>query len=144
MEIVIKIKIENDEPIKVEVEQTEEKKEDQAYSVYARFFDEASPCWTKDSEQNLMFLKQQEQYANDKLKQQGYLFLNEVYDMLGMPCTKAGQVVGWILEENNPLGDNIIDFGLYKSDGSRRFVNGYERTVLVDPNVDGNILDRIK
>ena len=74
MEIVIKIKIENDEPVKVEVEQTEEKKENQAYSVYARFFDEASPCWTKDSEQNLMFLKLQEQYANDKLKQQGYLF----------------------------------------------------------------------
>lgn len=142
MEIIIKIKIENDEPVKVEVEQTEEKNEDQTYSEYARFFDEASPCWTKDAEQNLIFLKQQQQYANDKLKQQGYLFLNEVYEMLGIPRTKAGQVVGWIFEENNPLGDNVIDFGLYNL-GNQKFVNGYERSVLIDPNVDGNILDRM-
>ena len=144
MEIVIKIKIENDEPIKVEVEQTEENVENQAYSVYARFFDEASPVWTKDAEANLMFLKTTETFANDKLKSQGYLFLNDVYDMLGIARTKAGQVVGWIYDEQNPIGDNHVDFGIYKGDGSRRFVNGYERSVLLDFNVDGNILDRIK
>lgn len=143
MEIVIRLEIESDEPIKVKVEQTEDKVEDQAYSIYARFFDESSSVWSKDAEQNLTFLKLQQQNANAKLKVQGYLFLNDVYDMLGIARTKAGQVVGWVYDENNTRGDNYVDFGIYK-DGNRTFVNGYERSILLDFNVDGNILDRIK
>ena len=38
------------------------------YSDYAKFFDEASPYWQKDPEYNFMFLKSQQQYANDLLK----------------------------------------------------------------------------
>ena len=52
------------------------------YSDYARFFDEASPYWQKDPEYNLVFLKAQQQYANDLLRAKGRLFLNDVYDML--------------------------------------------------------------
>ena len=112
-------------------------------SDYARFFDEASPYWEKDSEYNLMFLKSQQAYANDKLKAQGYLFLNEVYDMLGIDRTKAGQVVGWVYNTENPIGDNYVDFGIYDvtSRPKRAFVNGYERNILLDFNVDGNIWD---
>lgn len=113
------------------------------YSDYARFFDEGCAGWTKDPEYNLMFLKNQQRYANDKLKAQGYLFLNDVYEQLGIPKTKAGQVVGWIYDEKQPIGDNFIDFGIYDSyiEANRNFVNGYERTILLDFNVDGNILD---
>lgn len=32
---------------------------------------------------------------NDKLRWQGHLFLNEVYDALGMPKTRLGAVMGW-------------------------------------------------
>lgn len=114
-------------------------------SPYARFFDESSSAWEKDSEYNLMFLRAQEQYANDKLRANGYLFLNEVYNMLGIPRTKAGQIVGWVYDEENPLGDNYVDFGIYdiNKEKSRDFVNGYERCILLDFNVDGDILDRI-
>ncbi len=113
------------------------------YSDYARFFDEGCAGWTKDPEYNLMFLKNQQRYANDKLKAQGYLFLNDVYEQLGIPKTKAGQVVGWIYDEKQPIGDNFVDFGIYDSyiEANRNFVNGYERTILLDFNVDGNILD---
>lgn len=115
------------------------------YSDYARFFDDGCAGWTKDSEHNLYFLKCQQNYANERLQKRGYLFLNDVYEMLGIPKTKAGQIVGWVYDEKNPNGDNFVDFGIYdiNKERARAFVNGYERTILLDFNVDGNILDLI-
>lgn len=115
------------------------------YSDYARFFDDGCTGWQKDAELNLVFLKHQQNYANDLLKRKGHLFLNEVYDMLGIPRTKAGQIVGWIYDEDHPNGDNFVDFGIYdlNRERARDFVNGYERTILLDFNVDGNILNLI-
>ena len=112
------------------------------YSDYARFFDVGCNGWSKDPEFNLMFLKQQQNYANDLLKSRGHLFLNEVYDLLGIQRTKAGNVVGWIYDEKNPVGDNFVDFGIYDINRpkNRDFVNGYERTIILDFNVDGDIL----
>lgn len=113
------------------------------YSDYAKCYDDGCTGWSKDPEYNLMFLKRQQAYANDVLKAKGYLFLNDVYDMLGIPRTKAGQIVGWIYDEKNPVGDNYVDFGIYdiNKKKNREFVNGYERTIWLDFNVDGNILD---
>lgn len=110
-------------------------------SCYAKFFDESSPYWEKDSEYNLMFLNAQQKYANDLLRANGRLFLNEVYEMLGLPKTKAGQIVGWVYDKDNPVGDNYVDFGIYDTNRTavRDFVNGYERSILLDFNVDGNI-----
>lgn len=114
-------------------------------SQYARFFDESCSSWNKSQFHNQMFLKQQQNYANDLLKAQGYLFLNDVYKMLGMDVAPYGQVVGWIYDEKNPVGDNFVDFGLYdlNDEAKRLFINGRERTILLDFNVDGNILDLI-
>lgn len=123
-------------------------------SDYARFYNENCSGWTNDPEYNLMFLKAQQQYANDKLIAQGYLFLNDVYDMLGIPRSKAGQIVGWTYDPENPDGDNYIDFGIYDvnvagyrdewandsiSEERQEFVNGYRPSILLDFNVDGNI-----
>jgi hypothetical protein len=114
-------------------------------SDYARFFDEYCAGWQKDSEFNLMFLRQQQNYANEKLKAQGYLFLNDVYKMLGIPQTKAGQIVGWIYNSDDKFADNYVDFGIYDlyNEKARDFVNGREKSILLDFNVDGNILDMI-
>lgn len=111
------------------------------YSDYAKIFDESCIAWTKSAEYNLMFLKQQQAHANTLLKQNGYLFLNEVYEMLGFDKTKAGQVVGWVYDEKNPIGDNFVDFGIYNiyNEKARDFVNGHERSIILDFNVDGNI-----
>ena len=115
-------------------------------SDYARFYDVGCNGWQKDPEHNLWFLRLQQNYANEKLKAKGYLFLNEVYEMLGIPITKAGAQVGWILDESNKEIDNYVDFGIYNINRpeNRDFVNGYERTILLDFNVDGPILDRIE
>ena len=111
-----------------------------AISDFARFYDEGCLGWTKDPEMNLRFLRRQQDAANDRLKDKGYLFLNEVYEMLGIPRSKAGQSVGWIYDKDNVYK---IDFGIYDThkEPNRNFVNGYEKTILLDFNVDGDILD---
>lgn len=113
------------------------------YSPYARIFDDGCNGWDKDAEYNLNFLKKTQAYANEKLQKQGYLYLNDVYQMLGFPKTKAGHVVGWIYDEVNPVGDNFVDFGFMNiySEKARDFVNGYEKVVVLDFNVDGNIYE---
>lgn len=115
------------------------------YSDYARIFDDGNLGWTKNAEDNLLFLKQQQAYANEKLQDKGFLFLNDVYEMLGFPRCKMGQIVGWIYDEKNPIGDNFVDFGIYCLDNPKAadFVNGYERSIILDFNVDGDILDEL-
>ncbi len=121
-------------------------------SGYARFFEQyttdedgnsiINPHWENNNEYNLMFIKAQERYANDLLKAKKRVFLNEVYEMLGLPRTKAGQIVGWIYDTENPKGDNYIDFGLYADNLSYSdYVNGFDPAILLDFNVDGNIWD---
>lgn len=114
-----------------------------AASMYARFFDEYSSSWSKEPEYNLLFLKCQQNYANDLLKSRGHVFLNEVYDMLGIKRSQAGSVVGWVISRD---GDNYIDFGMFDADnsGSRDFINGREGSILLDFNVDGVIYDKIE
>ena len=95
-------------------------------SIYARFFDISSSSWNKEPEYNMMFLQCQQNYANDKLHARGHVFLNEVYDMLGLERSKAGAVVGWIISKNGET-DNYIDFGVFngKTQIARDFVNGF-------------------
>lgn len=114
-------------------------------SEYARFFDESCPNWTKNPEDNLTFLMIQQGYANKRLQLEGILFLNDVYDMLGIQKTKAGQAVGWIYDKDDPMGDNYIDFGIHDvyDEAKRAFVNGYERSILLDFNVDGTVWDKL-
>lgn len=113
------------------------------HSPYAKFFDATSREWNKDPEVNLMFLRAQEKYANDLLRARGYLFLNEVYDMLDIPKTREGQIVGWVYDPEGTISDGYVDFGIYETNRNERFVNGYEPVVLLDFNVDGNVLDLI-
>lgn len=110
-------------------------------SDYARFFDESNPYWQKDAEFNKMFLRAQQSFFNDKLRVEKRVFLNDVYKALGFPTTKAGQVVGWVFDPERSDIDNYIDFGIWDVHKAavRDFVNGYERSILLDFNVDGNI-----
>lgn len=127
---------------------------------YSFFFDESSPYWEKDGQYNRMFLLSQQQWANDKLRAQGYLFLNEVLESLGVYRTpqqiKMGQIVGWVYNSEKSTGDQFIDFGIfeaYRNDEinfnkdvdpkDRKNKDMYEKVLLLDFNVDGNILDLI-
>lgn len=116
-----------------------------AYSPYSIVFDDGNTGWDPDPELTKYFLIQQQNWANDRLKAKGHLFLNEVYDMLGAKRTKAGAQVGWVYDEKNPIGDNYVDFGIFdiRSPKARDFVNGLEKVIVLDFNVDGVILDLI-
>lgn len=116
-------------------------------SGYARWFDETNNNWTDPASEphyNSLFLRNQQNWANDMLRARGHLFLNEVYSMVGLTHTSAGSVVGWVYERNNDRGDNYVDFGCW--DDSNRFdefFNGRDGGILLDFNVDGPIWDLI-
>jgi hypothetical protein len=115
-------------------------------SQYARFFDELAQDWNRDPELNLYYLKCQQNYLNDLLRARGHVFLNEVYDRIGVPRSKAGAVVGWVMT-NDGSTDNYIDFGIFDGEDNhkvRDFVNGREGAILLDFNVDGVIYDKIE
>lgn len=108
-----------------------------------RCFDETNPNWTKSPEQNFIFLHQQQSYASRLLRERGVLTMNDVYELLGFERSAAGQLVGWVYDEKNPIGDNYVDFGIFDmSDEQKRlFVNGHERSIWLDFNDDGYIMD---
>ena len=107
-------------------------------SPYAFKFDENSASWDRSRDMNVFFLKFTQDYFNDLLKLRGYLFLNEVYDRLGIPRRALGQCVGWVYNENNPNGDNFVDLDIFNERN-----NNNENVFILDPNVDGYILDKI-
>jgi hypothetical protein len=112
-------------------------------SIYGRFFDETSRYFKKTPEYNLVFLTATQNYCNDRLIARGHLFLNEVYEELGFEWTQAGQEVGWKYypRGDNPKGDNFVSFGMHNiaDEVSRAFINGQERVIFLDFNVDGVI-----
>lgn len=115
------------------------------HSPYARIFDETNDMWSKVPGQNQMFLSNQQNWLNDRLNARGHLFLNDVYKCLGFPETTAGQVVGWLRSDHEDSKDGFVDFGLMEIEnaGKRDFVNGFERSCILDFNVDGQMFTKI-
>lgn len=118
---------------------------DGAPSDYARFFakGEAKAAEIND-DYNLLFLKSQQELANHILRAKGFLFLNDVYEMLGIDPSIPGQMVGWVYDKSDAaLGDNYVDFRIqevYRKNSDEP--GDYRKVFLIDPNVDGGILER--
>lgn len=101
---------------------------------YTITFDDGCTGWSKDKDANLLFLKVQENYANEFLRSKGWLFLRDVYQMLGKPITKESCIAGWIYEKNNKISDNLVKFDIRETN-SPNYIVGF--------NVDENIIDRL-
>ena len=116
-----------------------------AHSIYSIVWCEGNTGWTRNAELNKVFLIQTQNAANDKLRLNGILTLNEVYDMLGVQRTAYGQIAGWVYTEDDSIGDAYVDFGIFNVDDPKAcdFVNGYERSIILDFNCIGNILEYI-
>lgn len=110
-------------------------------SMYARKFELGCSPWDPNDNYNIVFLKAQQQYANDILQMRGHLFLNEVYDSLGIERSQEGQIVGWV--KGN--ADNYVSFGPFDSFDKRErdFVRDRDGGILLDFNVDGPVLELI-
>lgn len=80
------------------------------------FSAETSDQFINDLGVNKLFIANQQRMANIKLGLDGYLYLNDVYESLGMRKTDVGQVCGW-KERRLPDGSRdipFIDLGLDK------------------------------
>lgn len=109
------------------------------------WFDEVNPNWTRDPQINYFFLKSVQSHMNNRLEVFGHVFLNEVYDALGMPRCREGAVLGWIRGDKGSVGDGFVDFGFMTSNNPHAvaFRKGVEKTVQLNFNVDGSIWDKI-
>lgn len=109
-------------------------------SPYARRYSrQTSTQWsgTDDHSYNIMFIQCQQNSFNDLLQSRGHVYLNEVYDCLGLERDhKYGQMVGWVKGH----GDDYIDFGL---DFADEFMKQRSDEFILDFNVDGVIWDKI-
>lgn len=113
-------------------------------SDYARYFCRGEARAAEpNADYNAFFLKAQQNLANHMLITHGFLFLNDVYDMLGIDRSIAGQTVGWVYDKNTQdHGDNYVDFGIQEVYRKKSDEPGdYEKVFLLDFNVDGSILD---
>ncbi len=116
-------------------------------SDYARYFAYGEARAAEPNyEYNLFFVKAQQELANHILRANRIFFLNDAYEMLGIPKTVAGQVVGWVYDKNEEdHGDNYIDFGIREVYRKRSDKPGdYEKVIALDFNVDGNIWEHAK
>ena len=115
-----------------------------ALSVYARIIsEESSTCWDPNEDYTSQNLAAVQLWANRRLERKGHLFLNEVFDQLGLSRTREGAVVGWL---KNGEGDNYVSFGDFDASIYRVPSDDYTRVdsnFIVDFNVDGVIWDRI-
>lgn len=119
--------------------------EEKSGSPYSAFFTFDNPNWNPtDPSLNLFFLKRQQKWLNDRLMVNGHVFLNEVYDELGLPRTTAGAVVGWLKKDANG-NPNYIDFGIFDGtdpeqvDQISRLLMTDAEGIWLDFNVDGPI-----
>lgn len=118
-------------------------------TMYARFFDRDNPNYSRDNDYNMSFICAQERTANRIIERRGHVFLNEVYELYGLPHTKAGAVVGWVLGKG-PNRDGCVDVTATRvwrnaatGDTSLTYKDGYDQAILLDFNPDGVILDLI-
>lgn len=115
-----------------------------ALSPYARIIaEESSTCWDPNEDYTSQNLAAVQLWANRRLERKGHLFLNEVFDQLGLSRTREGAVVGWL---KNGDGDNYVSFGDFDASIYRVPSDDYTRVdsnFIVDFNVDGVIWDRI-
>ena len=66
-----------------------------AYSV-VKAIDHNSYLWRNNREHNNCAVRCALECCYSLLKSQGYLFLNQVYQKLGLPLTREGQTSGWV------------------------------------------------
>ena len=123
-----------------------------SYDLYHKCFSiSTSSEWRNDPDYNLQFVKSCERVANQKLKAEGHLFLDEVYKMLGFDLEgfSNAKIVGWIDGD----GDTYVDFRIFCPDSpwdvqaiNRAALKGdrhYDSEIFLDFNCDGIIIDRI-
>ena len=96
-------------------------------SKYGRRFDKTCSQWKNDKIQNRMTIRYYERYFVDLLSIRGYVFLRDIYELLGMHPTKESCTNGWW---NN--GHNSIVFELEELGGSDYKIHVKDEGSIID------------
>lgn len=114
---------------KKKVKVTEGKIQKEKNASFTILFDDRSRSWSETYEINQMFLRNVQSYMNDRLRNNGYVFVNDLCLELGLPRTSAGQRYGWLAsnESSIELNPELIANGV----------------VMLKFEVDGEIWDLI-
>lgn len=86
---------------------------------------------SKRRERILYWLKAVQTYFNYILEINGYVFLSEILEYLGLEVTAVSKVTGWTKDGD---GDGFIDFGITQT--------GHPLCFELNFNCDGYILDK--
>ena len=114
-------------------------------SQYAKDFTNENRFYQNAPGYNLMILRNIQDRFNDTLhaRPTGVVFLNEVYDALGLPHTEYGQLVGW----HRDHGDGYISFGIYENNSPediKLFDSCRKNSLRLDFNVAGVVYDLLR
>jgi hypothetical protein len=120
---------------------------------FVYLFDASNPDWERSGRLNVDFLLAREKYLNQRFVANGYMFLSDVYDNLGIDPgilgprkLHASRIIGWIYDPEDPTRDNYISFGLADKDGNLKettmeMLRDGERNIWLEFNPDGDILN---
>lgn len=106
------------------------------FSQYARIIDETYSCHKYSGIEWYHLFEIRERQYNELLRTQGFVFLNDIYESLGLSRIQKYDNVGWLYNEEKPLGDNFIEFEIANL---INLVNDVFDDIVIDFNVDGVI-----
>lgn len=122
--------------------------ESENFPGYTVVFDEENPNGRGGFDYSKMFVRCVENWAEIQLQTNGYLFLSDVLDQLGYDRKKnkelyrVAQVVGWWTDDEK--SDGHVDFqALDMVRPTDDPDNPYEKYILLNFNVDGNIWEKM-
>ena len=124
-------------------------KESVKTDAYTRIFDASNPYWfEEDLDQNLVFLKQRQNWLTDKLhaKFTQTLLFNEALEDTGFKGTKIGAHAGWTLRKQDGKRDGVVDLGVFDPKTGLPYDHVLktlheQRYIVLDYNVDGYVLE---
>ena len=75
------------------------------------YFDSKNPNWNDDRELNYMFLCMQERYINDIINVRGYIYLNQIHELLGIKWDTNDENL--CIKNNGKIRFRYIDFEIF-------------------------------
>lgn len=93
-------------------------------------FKNGKGLWMVDKKYSKKFIRDTERYLNDRLRALGWISLNEVYDLLGIPRVLEAQIVGWKISDKL-TDDNCIKFEFDEIDNNQNIVVKFKNMVTL-------------
>lgn len=109
---------------------------------YRILFDSMCPGWSVDPEETLNYLRDIEVLLNAKFDEDGYLYLKDALNIMGLACPFP-EGIGWWYEDVELPWDheNYISLGIYDIEHTlnRRFINGLDTRCYITFNPTGDL-----